>query len=50
MDQAREVLRYYNYALKTEQVYCQWILRNIRLHGGNAKAALWTVSTFNLNH
>ena len=27
MDQVREVLRYYNYALKTEQAYCQWILR-----------------------
>jgi len=34
MDQVREVLRYYNYAYRTEQAYCQWILRYIRFHGG----------------
>ena len=27
MDQVREVLRYHHYAYKTEQTYCQWILR-----------------------
>ena len=30
MDQVREVLRYHHYAYKTEQAYCQWILRFIR--------------------
>ena len=39
MDQVREVLRYYNYALKTEQAYCQWILRYIRFHGSNTHPA-----------
>ena len=39
MDQVREVLRYYNYALKTEQAYCQWILRYIRFYGGNTHPA-----------
>lgn len=34
MDQVREVLRYYNYAYKTEQVYCHWVLRYIRYFGG----------------
>jgi integron integrase len=39
MDQIREVLRYYNYAYKTEQVYCQWILRYVRFYGGNTHPA-----------
>ncbi len=30
MDQVREVLRYHHYAYRTEQTYCQWILRYIR--------------------
>ena len=34
MDQVREVLRYYHYAYRTEQTYCQWILRYIRYFGG----------------
>jgi integron integrase len=29
MDQVRETLRYYHYAYRTEQSYCQWILRYI---------------------
>ena len=27
MDQVREVLRSHHYAYRTEQTYCQWILR-----------------------
>jgi hypothetical protein len=34
MDQVREVLRYYHYAYRTEQSYCDWILRYVRFHGG----------------
>jgi len=34
MDQVRETLRYFHYAYRTEQSYCQWILRYIRYHGG----------------
>ncbi len=34
MDQVREVLRYHHYAYRTEQTYCQWILRFIRFFGG----------------
>ena len=34
MDQVREVLRYYHYAYRTEQTYCQWILRYIHHFGG----------------
>jgi hypothetical protein len=34
MDQVREVLRYYRYAYRTEQTYCQWILRYIHHFGG----------------
>jgi integron integrase len=29
LDQVRETLRYYHYALSTEKTYCQWILRFI---------------------
>jgi integron integrase len=34
MDQVREVMRYYHYAYRTEQTYCQWILRFIYFFGG----------------
>ena len=34
MDQVREVLRYHHYAYRTEQTYCDWIMRYIRYHGG----------------
>lgn len=33
MDQVREVLRYYHYAYRTEQTYCDWILRYIKYFG-----------------
>jgi len=29
LDQVREVLRYYHYALSTEKTYCQWVFRYI---------------------
>jgi hypothetical protein len=34
MDQVRQVLRYYHYAYRTEQTYCDWILRYVKFHGG----------------
>ncbi len=34
MDQVKEVLRYHHYAYRTEQTYCQWILRYIHYFGG----------------
>lgn len=34
MDQVREVMRYYHYAYRTEQTYCQWILWFIYFFGG----------------
>ncbi len=34
MEQVREVLRYHHYAYRTEQTYCQWIMRFIRFFGG----------------
>ena len=34
MDQVREVLRYHHYAYRTEQTYCQWIVRYIHFFGG----------------
>ncbi|HWR69261.1 MAG TPA: phage integrase N-terminal SAM-like domain-containing protein, partial [Desulfomonilia bacterium] len=33
MDQVRQVLRYHHYAYRTEQAYCDWILRFIKFHG-----------------
>jgi hypothetical protein len=33
MEQVRQVLRYYHYAYRTEQTYCDWIVRFIRYHG-----------------
>jgi hypothetical protein len=35
MDQVRQVLRYHHYAYRTEQSYCDWILRYVKFHGGN---------------
>jgi len=32
MDQVREVLRYYHYALRTEESYIKWILAFIRFN------------------
>jgi len=33
MDQVREVLRYHHYAYRTEQTYCEWIVRYVKFHG-----------------
>jgi len=33
MDQVRQVLRYYHYAYRTEQTYCDWIMRFVKFHG-----------------
>jgi integrase len=33
MDQVRETLRYYHYAYRTEQTYCEWIKRFLKYHG-----------------
>jgi len=32
MDQVRQVMRYHHYAYRTEQTYCDWIIRYIRYH------------------
>lgn len=40
MEQVREVLRYHHYAYRTEQTYCQWILRYIRFFGGKTHPRL----------
>ena len=40
MDQVREVLRYHHYAYRTEQSYCQWILRYIHHFGGKTHPRL----------
>ncbi len=36
MDQVRQVLRNHHYAYRTEQTYCDWIMRYIRYHGGKS--------------
>jgi integron integrase len=33
MDQVLQVLRYHHYAYRTEQAYCDWILRFVEFHG-----------------
>ena len=33
MEQVRQVLRTYHYAYRTEQTYCDWIVRFVRFHG-----------------
>ena len=40
MDQVREVLRYHHYSYRTEQTYCQWILRYIHYFGGKTHPRL----------
>ena len=32
MDQVRQVIQYHHYAYRTEQTYCDWIIRYIRYH------------------
>ncbi|MDA8136517.1 MAG: integron integrase [Desulfobacteraceae bacterium] len=39
MDQTRQVLRYHHYAYRTEQTYCDWIMRYIKFHGGKTHPA-----------
>jgi hypothetical protein len=34
MGQVREVLQYHHFAYRTEQTYCQWIVRHIHYFGG----------------
>jgi len=33
LDQVREVLRYHDYAIRTDEAYVEWILKFIRFHG-----------------
>lgn len=33
MDQVKEVLRYHHYAYRTEQTYCNWIVRFLQFYG-----------------
>jgi len=40
MDHVREVLRYHHYSYRTEQTYCQWILRYIHYFGGKTHPRL----------
>jgi integron integrase len=40
MEQVREVLRYYHYSYRTENTYCQWIVRYIRFHGSKTHPKL----------
>ncbi len=40
MEQVREVLRYQHYAYRTEQTYCQWILRYIHYFGSKTHPKL----------
>ena len=39
MDQVSQVLRYHHYAYRTEQTYCNWILRFIKFHGSKTHPA-----------
>jgi integron integrase len=39
MDQVCQVLRYHHYAYRTEQTYCNWILRFIKFHGSKTHPA-----------
>lgn len=39
MDQVRETLRYYHYAYRTEQTYCNWIKRFLSFYGMNRHPA-----------
>ncbi len=39
MVQVRQVLRYHLYAYRTEQTYCDWIVRFIKFHGSQTHPA-----------
>jgi hypothetical protein len=34
MGQVKQLLRYHHYAYRTEQAYCDWILRYVEFYGG----------------
>lgn len=40
MDHVREVIRYQHSAYRTEQTYCQWILRYLHYFGGKTHPKL----------
>src|SRR5512137_615268 len=40
MDQVREALRYYHYSYRTENTYCQWIVRYIHFYGSKTHPKL----------
>jgi len=46
MDQVQEVLRYHHCAYRTEQTYCQWILRYIHYFGGKTHPRLLGANVF----
>ena len=33
MDEVRQVLRYHHYSYRTEQTYCDWIIRFVKFQG-----------------
>jgi hypothetical protein len=39
MEQVCQVLRYHHYAYRTEQTYCDWIVRFIKFHGSQTHPA-----------
>jgi len=41
MDQVWQVLRYYHSAYRTEQTYCDWILRCVKFHGERPILKTW---------
>jgi len=40
LDQVREILRLRHYSIRTEQCYCDWIRRYIKLHRMTSRAEL----------
>ena len=44
MDQVKEVLRYHHYAYRTENTYCQWIMRFIHHFGKGVGDEEWGTS------
>ena len=40
MDQVREVLRYHHYSYRTENTYCDWIVRYIK-YGAHVKSPFY---------
>src|SRR5437773_6639764 len=45
MEQVREIMRLWHYAIRTEEAYCDWIRRYLKFHGMRSREELFPGTT-----